>query len=186
MAEPIVLASASPRRADLLRSAGLSFVIEPADIDETPRPTERPIELVDRLSSAKALALAGARVVVAADTVVDLDGVVLGKPLDAANAAATLRRLSGRPHLVHTGVTVARGEIRRSTVVTTEVRFVALTDDDIAAYVATGEPLDKAGSYAIQGGAARFVVEVRGSVTNVIGLPLAETIALLRGFGVAC
>ena len=178
---PLILASASPRRADLLRSAGLDFAIEPADVDETPLPGEAPVDYVERVAFDKARAVAGAgRLVLAADTTVEIDGEILAKPSDKADARRMLNELGGREHAVHTGVVVLPdGASARSIVVTTAVRFVDLPPDVIEWYVATGEPLDKAGAYALQGRAAAFVESIDGSVTNVIGLPLAQTLPLL-------
>ena len=185
----LVLASASPRRRDLLSSAGLTFSVRPADIDETPLDDEAPADYVRRLSIEKADAcaaspLASSRdVIVAADTTVEIGGLILAKPLDDDDAYAMLRRLSGRSHSVHTGVTVsaaAHGARRSSTiVVTTQVHFADLSDDAIDWYLTTGEAADKAGAYGIQGAAGVFVERVEGSVTNVIGLPLAETVELI-------
>lgn len=185
-----VLASGSPRRRELLTGAGLRFAVRPADIDETPLDDEAPTAYVRRLSIEKASASAAsplaspAEVIIAADTTVDADGLILEKPRDDDEAYGMLRRLSGRSHRVHTGVTVsaARNGARRSSsiLVTTEVTFARLTDDTIDWYLATGEANDKAGAYGIQGAAAAFVERVDGSVTNVIGLPLAETIDLIR------
>ena len=184
----LVLASASPRRRELLRLAGLDPQVRPADVDETPADGEDPVAHVVRLAKAKACTVPAAdgEVVLAADTVVILDGAVLGKPRDEADAVGMLRRLRGRAHTVVTGVAVAhptRGFAQ--TVVSTEVVFAAISDAAIAAYVATGEPLDKAGAYAIQGGAAAFVTRLNGSWTNVVGLPVVETLDLLRDAGVA-
>lgn len=179
-----MLASGSPRRRELLALLGVAFDVVPADVDETPRLAESPVDHVRRVASLKANAVAPRRpdaLVIAADTVVDLDGRILGKPDSAAEAARMLRWLSAREHRVHTAVVVA-DDVE---VVTTVVRFDELFDSDIDRYVATGEPLDKAGAYAIQGRGAAFVREVHGSVTNVIGLPLAEVRRLLvaAGFG---
>jgi len=193
----IVLASSSPRRAALLRSVGLDFEVRPADIDESPRPHETPVDYVRRLSVDKAAAVArrlagpdeatgaeapGARevVLVAADTTVEVDGTILGKPADDADAAHILRSLSGRVHHVHTGVTVAMPGRTQTIAVSTAVTFVDLDDAMIGAYVATGEPHGKAGAYALQGAGGALVARIDGSVTNVIGLPLAETLAVLR------
>jgi septum formation protein len=191
----LVLASASPRRSELLGSVGLRFDVIPADIDETVANGESPLEYVTRLSlekAAKVVELAADRsVVVAADTTVDVDGRILEKPVDDDDGRRMLRILSGRTHLVHTGVTVwapsgdgAGDEVgayrSRTIVVETAVSFVELTESDIDWYLATGEHLGKAGAYGIQGAAAAFVERIDGSVTNVIGLPLAETFALLR------
>lgn len=186
----LVLASGSPRRRELLAGAGLRFAVRPADIDETPLDDEAPTAYVRRLSIEKASASAAsplsspAEVIIAADTTVDANGMILEKPTDADDAYGMLRRLSGRSHQVHTGVTVsvARNGARRSSTIlaTTEVTFARLTDDMIDWYLATGEANDKAGAYGIQGAAAAFVERVDGSVTNVIGLPLAETLELIR------
>lgn len=190
----VVLASRSPRRRELLAGAGIDVTIRPADIDETPRAGETPIEYVDRLSTEKAEVIAagpidgGNVVIVAADTTVEVDGAILEKPRDRTDAERMLRLLSGRTHRCHTGVTVlvrsAAGRPGRSRcaseVVSTGVTFVELTDEMIDWYVATGEADDKAGAYGIQGAAAAFVAHVDGSVTNVIGLPLAETLAMVR------
>jgi septum formation protein len=187
----VVLASSSPRRASLLQSVGLTFEVRPADIDETPRTDEGPIEYVRRLSTEKAAAVGRAldrpsgdalapAVLVAADTTVEMSGSILGKPADDGDAARILRSLSARTHHVHTGVTVATAARSRTIVVTTAVTFVDLDDAVIRAYVATGEPRGKAGAYALQGAGGALVERIDGSVTNVIGLPLAETIALLR------
>lgn len=176
----LVLASSSPRRAALLRSAGLEFEIEPADVDETPLPGEQPEPYVARVAHDKAAAVARPGcLVLAADTTVDAGGEILAKPVDDADARRMLRLLSGDTHLVHSGVVVIGEGVTRSQVVTTEVRFVDLTSEVIDWYVATGEANDKAGAYAIQGRAAAFVESLNGSVTNVVGLPLAQTLALL-------
>ena len=186
----LVLASGSPRRRELLTTAGLAFAVRPADIDETPLPDESPTAYVRRLSIEKAVASAASPlsstsdVIIAADTTVEINGLILEKPLDDDDAYGMLRRLSGRSHQAHTGVTVsvARDGARRSStvLVTTEVTFVRLTDEMIDWYIATGEANDKAGAYGVQGAAAAFVERIDGSVTNVIGLPLAETLATLR------
>lgn len=180
----LVLASASPRRRQLLEPF-VQFEIRPADLDESARPGEQPVAYVARLAAEKAATVAAgldrSTVVLAADTTVDVDGAIVGKPLDAADARAILARLSGRTHRVHTGVAVDRDVF----VVTTRVHFVALSASDIDWYVATGEPLDAAGAYAIQGRGGAFVASVEGSFTNVVGLPLAETLAALARAGIA-
>ncbi|MGA9277638.1 Maf family protein [Ilumatobacter sp.] len=177
----LVLASGSPRRSDLLTGAGLEFEVRPADIDETPLDGESPIEYVRRLSIGKAVEVVRpTEVVIAADTTVEVDGAILEKPIDADDARRMLRLLSGRAHHAHTGVTVAAPGHVDTIVVSTAVTFVELTDEMIDWYVATGEADDKAGGYGIQGAAAAFVERADGSVTNVIGLPLAETVAMLR------
>ena len=186
----LVLASASPRRSELLRSVGLEFEVIPADIDESALPGESPAEYVARLSAEKAATVAervgSSVIVVAADTTVDIDGLILEKPTDAGDARRMLGLLSGRTHLVHTGVTVLRsvgvgsGKTGATIVIETEVEFVALTPETVDWYVTTGEPFGKAGGYAIQGAGGALVRRLDGSVTNVIGLPLAETLDLIR------
>ena len=177
----LVLASASPRRRDLLAAAGLEFEVRPAHVDETPNGYETPIEYIRRLALAKSSTfIAPDEIVIAADTTVELDGRVLEKPIDDGDARTMLRMLSDRTHHAHTAVTVRSPTICESFVVTTAVTFVELTDSMIDWYIATGEANDKAGAYGIQGAAAGFVARVDGSVTNVIGLPLAETLAMLR------
>lgn len=185
----LVLASASPRRRELLGRLGLTPVIRPADLDESPLPSEAPDALVLRSATAKAAASAATgdpgvdEVVLAADTEVVLDGRALGKPADATDATAMLRSLAGRTHAVVTGLAARRGTDVVTARVTTEVTFRALSPEDIAWYVATGEPDDKAGAYAIQGSGAVLVDRINGSDTNVIGLPLPATVALLRAVG---
>jgi septum formation protein len=183
-----VLASGSPRRAALLARLGLDPIVRPTDVDETPRPGERADDLVVRLAGAKATASAavgGGRdeVVLAADTVVALGDEVLGKPRDREEAGTMLQRLAGRTHEVVTGIAVVRGPVSAVTRVSTQVTFRDLTDDEVAWYLATGEPDDKAGAYGLQGAGAVLVSRVDGSDTNVIGLPLAETVDLLRDVG---
>lgn len=184
----LVLASGSPRRRELLRRIGIEPRIRPVPVDETRRLGESPEDLVLRLARAKATAGARAgEIVLAADTVVAIDDEVLGKPPDAAAAAAMLGRLSGREHEVFTGVavhTVTTGTTR-TTLARTRVWFATLTEADIAWYVGTGEPLDKAGGYGIQGGAEAFVTRIDGTVSTVMGLPLAATVDLLREAGLA-
>ena len=175
----LILASSSPRRHQLLAAAGVEFSVASPDIDETPREGERPVFYVERLAREKAAAVEGA-FVIAADTTLECDGVILGKPADDADARSMLQSLSGRSHFVHTGVAVRRGVEVASLSVSTEVTFIELTDADVDWYISTGEPSDKAGAYAMQGGAARFVSVIKGSFSGVIGLPMAETIALLR------
>ena len=181
----LVLASASPRRAALLREAGIVFEIDAADVDETPLPHEAPIDYVKRLAEAKAMAVAArrpGRLVLGADTTVVLDDEVLGKPRDPGEAAEMLRRLSGRSHRVLTGICLVGVEGRAETsVASTTVEFLPLDANQIAEYVATGEPMDKAGAYAIQGGARLFVRSLDGELANVIGLPISVVTELLRG-----
>ncbi|MCU1455434.1 MAG: Maf-like protein [Acidimicrobiales bacterium] len=183
----LVLASASPRRRALLADLGLPFRVVAPDVDESPRPSEEAPTLVARLARAKAQAVAAvvadAAVVLAADTLVALDGAVLGKPVDAADARAMLRRLSGTRHQVLTGVALSEGHRITVEVATSTVAFGPLSDDEIDDYVATGEPLDKAGAYAIQGEGDRFATIVDGTYDNVVGLPLALVRRLLRDAG---
>jgi septum formation protein len=182
-----VLASGSPRRFELLARLGIDFEVRVPDIDETPLDGEAATTYVERLARAKAVAATGPagrdEVVVAADTTVDVDGVIVGKPADATDAARTLGRLSGRAHLVHTGVAVRRGDRLVSSVTTSTVLFAALSPDVIAAYVATGEPLDKAGGYGLQGAGRHLVSAIDGSASNVVGMPMAQTEALLSAVG---
>ena len=182
----IVLASASPRRLDLLRRIGVEPTVHPADVDEAPRAGESPHALVRRLARKKAEATPDTDVlVVAADTVVVLDDQILGKPADDAEARAMLRSLSGRSHTVLTGVHVLHGGRAAADVERTVVDFRPLSDDEIDAYVATGEPFDKAGGYGIQGAAGVFVRSITGSDSNVVGLPLATLVRLAGEVGVA-
>ncbi|ADI13998.1 Maf family protein [Truepera radiovictrix] len=184
---PIILASASPRRRELLQNLGLHFDVIPADIDETHGPDETPFELVRRLSVTKAEAVARRypdALVIAADTLVVLRGEILGKPKDREQNRDFIARLSGRTHEVFTGHALRRGEGRAERVVRTAVRFRKLTDDEIDRYVATGEGLDKAGGYAVQGRGAALVREVRGCYFSVVGLGVATVVALGRELGV--
>jgi septum formation protein len=178
----LVLASSSPRRSELLRTVGLEFDVRPADIDESVQDGESPTSYVHRLSVEKAAAIHPApdTVVVAADTTVEVDGEILGKPIDDADARRMLELLSGRSHRVHTGVTVRSGERAETRVITTSVTFAELTADTVEWYVGTGESTDKAGGYAMQGAGAALVSRIDGSVSNVIGLPLVETLEMLR------
>jgi septum formation protein len=179
---PLVLASASPRRRALLTAAGVAFDVRPADLDEAVLAGEQPRAYARRVACEKAAAVEGARVL-AADTVVDLDDRVLGKPGSADEARAVLAALAGRTHRVHTAVALRVERRVHAFVCTTAVRFRSLTAAEIDAYVATGEPYDKAGGYGIQGHGGALVDHVRGSYTNVIGLPLRETLALLARWG---
>lgn len=184
----IILASASPRRAELLASAGIAFAVVPSAVAEDLLPDEAPVSAALRLARAKARDVArrsGGRFFVGADTVVMLDGEVFGKPRDAGDASRMLRRLSGRVHEVMTGFEVFDKATGRAIgdVVTTRVEFKPLHPDEIQAYVETGCPLDKAGAYGIQGRAAHMVRRVEGSYTNVVGLPLAEVVEALRQLG---
>jgi septum formation protein len=189
----VILASASPRRAELLAAAGFQFEIRPADVDETPLPAEPPLDYAQRVARAKAQrvidTVAPTQVVLAADTVVVAGGRMMGKPRDAGEADSMLRSLSGVVHEVHTALVVAsgaRGHINRQVheaIVTTRVRFQPLSDDEIAWYISTGEPEGKAGAYAIQGRAARFIDWIEGSWSNVVGLPISTVYRLLGQAG---
>lgn len=179
----LVLASQSPRRAELLERAGFDFDVVSAQIDEAPLAGETPRAHVLRLAAAKADAVVRRlpeRVVLGADTVVVVDGHLLGKPVDDRDAARILRLLAGRVHEVLTGVVLRDGARAVSGVDTTRVHFTSLTDETIARYVATGEPRGKAGAYAIQGIASRFVDWIEGSYTNVVGLPVTLVDRLLH------
>jgi septum formation protein len=185
----LILASSSPRRAEILRNAGFAFQVLSSAVDETALPSETPQDHVRRLAEAKAN-LAAKRstapaIVIAADTIVALDGRILGKPRNLDDARAMLELLSGRTHAVHTGLALIRlpeGECRAA-VETTMVTFARLAPQDIAAYLASGEPFDKAGAYAIQGRGGRFVPRIAGCYFNVMGLPLARLCELLRELG---
>ncbi len=190
MSHSLVLGSASPRRAQLLRELGVAFVVRASDIPEVPAPGEAAAEFARRAAREKALAVAAlsaGRWVLGADTIVVVDGAILGKPTDAADACRMLGLLSGRRHQVMTGLALVGpdGALREDLVVDSGVTFRHLERDEIEGYVRTGEPLDKAGAYAIQGGAAPFVQEVSGSYSNIVGLPLDEVADLLRRHGVA-
>jgi septum formation protein len=181
----LILASASPRRAELLRAAGYSFETVVTDVDERRNGDESPSIYVRRLAaekSAAALAIVKdpAAIILGADTTVVVDGDILAKPADDEEAEAMLRRLSGRAHEVLTGVSVRRGAFEMGRVESTRVYVVPLSSDDIAWYVASGEGRDKAGAYAIQGMASRFIPRIEGSYSNVVGLPIASVVELLR------
>jgi septum formation protein len=182
-----VLASASPRRAELLSAAGFDFEVIPADVDETPAAGEPPREYALRVARAKADHVARQfsddRVILAADTVVVAGERLMGKPSDAADAESMLRALSGVVHEVHTAVVVRTGDRRLEQVVTTAVRFNPLTSQEIAWYISTGEAEGKAGAYAIQGRAARFIDRIDGSWSNVVGLPISTVYRLLSEAG---
>ena len=193
----LVLASASPRRADLLKAAGIEFDVIPADVDEAMDIEDPPDGYARRLAQLKAEAVkaqAGERPILGADTIVLVDNAVLGKPADPADATRMLRLLSGREHAVLTAVCLMNPEnpaeaghyVRwriQTVVARTNVEFAALTDEEIDWYVASGEPWDKAGAYAIQGLASRFVTRIDGSYSNVVGLPVAVVYQLCRGAG---
>lgn len=177
----LVLASASPRRADLLRAAGYDFEVAPADVDESVLPGESPRAYVERLAIAKARRVTcreSGTTALGADTTVVVEGAILGKPEDAADAARMLEMLSGRTHEVLTGVALRRGEHVVSDVAVTQVHFLPLSAAVIAWYVDTGEPMGKAGAYAIQGHASRFIDWIQGSYSNVVGLPVHMVDAL--------
>lgn len=186
----LILASSSPRRQELLTQIGVPFSVQVPAIDETPLVGEAPPAYVQRMAEEKALAVLaqqkGDVCVLAADTSVIVDGLILGKPADAAEAKAMLLRLSGREHQVLSAIAVADQNRLNSHVVSCKVAFRTLTDAEIDAYWHTGEPRDKAGSYAIQGLGAVFVQAIHGSYSAVVGLPLAETAALLGEFAIAC
>jgi septum formation protein len=201
----LILASASPRRRELLAQAGFAFEVRAADIAEDPRAGEDPIAYVVRLAREKAEAVygelmlsAGERrdagpwtalrsaqddklLVLGADTTVVVDGEILGKPVDAGDAARMLRMLSGRTHRVITGVAVVSASRTEVAAEVTAVKFLTLSEEEISAYVATGEPMDKAGAYAIQGRAAKWIPRIEGDYFNVVGLPLALVSSLLEG-----
>lgn len=182
----VILASQSPRRRELLTLVGIRHVARPADIDESELPGEAPVPHVERLAREKAHRLAErhpAALVIAADTIVVLDDAILGKPADASEACATLARLSGRTHVVHTAIAVALGGRTESAVESVAVTFRALDAEEIAAYVATGEPMDKAGAYGIQGYGATIVERIDGDYFSVMGLGLRRLVALLERLG---
>jgi septum formation protein len=190
----LVLASASPRRQELLRNVGIPFVVQPTDIPEVPRPAEAPRAFAERMAREKALTVFRQRpndFVLGADTIVIVDAKILGKPRDAADAARMLRLLSGRRHQVTTGVCLVGPQPRtenrqletgfedvRSE--TTIVTVAALSEDDIRSYISTNEPMDKAGAYAIQGRASRWISHIEGDYFNVVGLPVSLTYRLLQ------
>jgi nucleoside triphosphate pyrophosphatase len=192
----IVLASASPRRQEILRNAGIPFTVQVADIDETPLKDELPRDCAERLAREKALTVWRMRpgdMVLGADTIVVADGAILGKPFDGDDAVRMLRLLSGRVHQVITGVCVVggRGDSQltssepetRTASETTSVTMNELSDAEIRKYVATGEPMDKAGAYAIQGIASRWIPRIEGDYSNVVGLPMALVYSMLRERG---
>ena len=193
----LVLASASPRRRELLAQAGFAFTVHPAHVPEDPLPGEDPIAYVTRLAREKAEAVyrelappqpptqpsskdQTGLVVLGADTTVTLDNQILAKPVDPSHAARMLRQLSGHTHLVVTGVAVVSDHSTEVAAEVTAVRFLSLSDNDIESYVATGEPMDKAGAYAIQGLAARWIPRIEGCYFNVVGLPLALVSTMLE------
>jgi septum formation protein len=185
----LVLASASPRRRELLTQAGFTFDVHPAHIPEEPHANEDPIAYVTRLAREKAQAVfakiastgsAAPLVVLGADTTVTLDNHILGKPADSEDAAHMLRLLSGRTHCVITGVALVTSATIEVAAEVTAVTFLTLSDEEIANYIATAEPMDKAGAYAIQGRAARWIPRIQGDYFNVVGLPIALVTTLLE------
>jgi septum formation protein len=197
----LILASASPRRQELLRNVGIQFVVQPTNIPEIPQPAELPWQFAERLAREKALVIAREKpddFVLGADTIVVVDEQILGKPRDPADAARMLRLLSGRLHEVITAVclvsptprTRETGKWKPETALTdirsesTRVVMNPLSEADIASYIASGEPMDKAGAYAIQGGASRWIPRIEGDYSNVVGLPVALVIRMLREHGV--
>jgi septum formation protein len=188
MAAPLFLASTSPRRRELLQQLGLTFSVLNIAIDESQLPDESPSDYVQRLAIGKAragLTQIDDGVVIAADTSVVIGQTILGKPASLNEAKTMWRQLSGKKHQVLTGVAIAQGNKLLSCVTTTTVTFRTMTDADMVAYWKTGEPIDKAGGYAIQGRGAVFVTQIDGSYSNVVGLPLAETTQLLSQFAVS-
>jgi septum formation protein len=189
----LVLASASPRRQELLRNAGIAFVVHPANVPELSLPNEPPRSFAERLAREKALAVSQQRpqdIILGADTIVVVDEQILGKPRDPADATRMLRLLSGRSHLVTTGVCLLgteNHELKSSFVdvlsETTRVAMDPLNDDDIHSYIATGEPMDKAGAYAIQGIASRWIARIEGDYCNVVGLPVSLVYRMLKEHG---
>ncbi len=183
----LILASASPRRSELLRAAGISdFMVRIADIDESLRPDESPDAYVLRLSREKAQAVLLPdcdEIVIGADTTVVIGHEIAGKPVDAADARRMLQALSGQWHEVLTGVSILRGEQSLSELETTRVKFSELSSAEIDWYVATGEPMDKAGAYGIQGHASRFIERIEGNYANVVGLPVQRVYRMLRDLG---
>jgi septum formation protein len=183
----LVLASQSPRRREILSNAGIEFVCRPAAVEERREDGEDPRVHVERLARAKAMAVDAApgEIILAADTVVVVDHHVLGKPADIEEAARMLRRLSGRGHEVITGICLRAGDRVLVDAETTRVRFTALSEEEIAGYASSGEPMDKAGAYAIQGLASKFIDRIEGCYFNVVGLPVSLVCRRLREFSTA-
>ncbi len=180
---PLILASASPRRAELLRNAGISFIVEPAHVPEQPIPNEPPLEYAKRLAHDKARAIFAGHsdnVVLGADTIVVVEKHLLEKPYDGEDAARMLRLLSGRSHQVITGVCLVAQGFEQTGAEITEVRFSSLSESEIASYIATREPMDKAGAYGIQGIASRWVERIDGCYFNVVGLPVPRVYRMMR------
>jgi septum formation protein len=183
----LVLASSSPRRQELLRNAGIGFVVDPADLPETQHPGEAPLAFAARMAREKAQTVFTRRpndAVLGADTIVVVDGEVLGKPRDADDAARMLRLISGRSHEVTTAVCLLGPGLEDAASETTVVTMTTISESEVRAYVAGGEPLDKAGAYAVQGGASRWVLRIEGCYFNVVGLPVPRVYAMLREHGV--
>jgi septum formation protein len=181
--KPIILASASPRRRELLTQIGVTFTVITADIDETPLPGEDPVSYTLRLADAKARAVLMQHpnaIVIGADTTVTVDDQLLGKPRDAADAERMLRLLQDRKHQVTTGIAVLTRDQTHTAAETTDVTFAAMDQTTIRDYIATGEPMDKAGAYAIQGIAAQWIPRIEGDYSNVVGLPLARLAEMLQ------
>lgn len=181
--QPIVLASASPRRQELLRNAGINFVVRPADIPEVPLPGEAPLMFAERMAREKAVAamsISNDHIILAADTVVAVGDQILGKPENAEDAARMLRTLSGKTHSVITGVCLSGNDFEDIRSETTAVHFSIMNEDEIREYVRTGEPMDKAGAYAIQGMASRWISKIEGDYYNVVGLPVDLVWRMLR------
>lgn len=185
---PLILASSSPRRAELLQAAGISFRVQAANVDEAVQTGERSIDYVIRLAREKASVVAElcqeSAVVLGADTIVVIENELIGKPADEDDARSMLRMLSGKWHEVLTGVALIAPREARTDAATTRVKFAPLSDDEIEWYVASGEPSDKAGAYAIQGLASRFVERIEGSYSNVVGLPVETVWRLLKEMGI--
>jgi nucleoside triphosphate pyrophosphatase len=187
----LILASSSPRRAEILRDARIPFEVLSANVEEASLPNETAMNMIARLAESKARAVAESldpnisAIVIGADTAVELDGKIFGKPRDAEDAREMIAFLSGRTHKVLTGICAFRlpGKFTKSAVETTAVTFAPLAPDEIESYVASGEPFDKAGGYAIQGRAGRYIPRIEGCYFNVVGLPLARLYALLRELG---
>jgi septum formation protein len=183
---PIILASASPRRQELLKNAGIAFEVWPANLPEIPHAGEAPVTFAERMAREKARAVRASlpdRIILAADTVVAVENEILGKPANTEDAARMLRLLSGRTHAVTTGVCLIGEGFEDVRSETTAVEFSRMTEDEIRDYVSTGEPMDKAGAYAIQGGASRWVTNVRGDYNNVVGLPVDLVLRMLTERG---
>ena len=182
----IILASASPRRQELLTNAGIAFEVRPANIPEVPRAGEAPVVFAERMAREKARAVCASlpnRIILAADTVVAVENEILGKPVDAEDAVRMLRLLSGRIHAVTTGVCVIDETFEEVRSETTGVEFSRMTAAEIRDYVSTGEPMDKAGAYAIQGEASRWINKAKGDYNNVVGLPVELVLTMLKEWG---